>query len=227
MLLGIGYRMVDASANKGPGMAGPRDDAVAVAYISQNAGDMFKATAAEYNHPGKLGGPLTPEQAVLPGAVGNPVVGLAVAGAVTGGLTIAGTGTGAVIASATDVYAAYKAAMAGYSTGAALRTGVATGGGASYTGMAAGGAVYDKVTQGQNIAEGLDQQFSISGLATAMTVGGLTSMYGTAMFGWAGVPNSITNWVTVPGFIIRANSGVFGSVAGQAVQGAVKSSSDR
>lgn len=78
MLLANGYRLVDAAASKGPG-----GDAVAVAYISKNAGDLFNATYAEYNSPldGNKNGLLTPEQRALPGAVANPKLGLAIAGA--------------------------------------------------------------------------------------------------------------------------------------------------
>ncbi|KVA01676.1 hypothetical protein WI41_24615 [Burkholderia latens] len=79
MLLSNGYRLVDAVASKGPG-----GDSVAVAYISQNGGGLFHATSAEYNNPflyGNKDGSLTPEQRALPGAVGNPAVGAAVAAA--------------------------------------------------------------------------------------------------------------------------------------------------
>ena len=86
MLLGDGYKMVDAAANKGPGVAGPAGDAVAVSFLAQYARDLFKAPAAEYNNPGQLGGPLTPEQAALPGAAGNPALGLGTAAVITGGL---------------------------------------------------------------------------------------------------------------------------------------------
>ncbi|QRX81631.1 hemagglutinin repeat-containing protein [Glaciimonas sp. PAMC28666] len=135
-------------------------------------------------------------------------------------------GTGAGIATAADVYAAYKAAAAAYSMGTALGTGMAVGG-ASYTGSAVGGAAYDKFFNRQNFSNGFDQRFSYLGLGVAMTAGGLTSMYSTAMFGWAGVPNTFKNWVTVPGFVIRINSGVFGKAAGGAAQGAVKSSTNQ
>jgi len=79
MLLANGYRLVDSAASKGPG-----GDATAVAFISQNAGGMFTATTAEYNSPflyGNKDGSLTPEQRALPGAVANPKLGLAIAGA--------------------------------------------------------------------------------------------------------------------------------------------------
>ncbi|KAF3997986.1 hemagglutinin repeat-containing protein [Glaciimonas immobilis] len=133
-------------------------------------------------------------------------------------------GTAAGIASAAEIYAAYKAAAAAYSMGTALGTGMAVGGG-SYTGSAAAGAVYERLFgTGQDFSTGFDQRFSYSGLAAATTVGGLTGMYGTAMFGWAGVPNSIKNLATLPGFIIRANSVVAGKAAGSAAQAAVKPS---
>ncbi len=79
ILLANGYRLVDAAASKGPG-----GNAVAVAYISQNAGNLFTATTAEYNNPllgGNKDGSLTPEQRALPGSVATPKVGLAIAGA--------------------------------------------------------------------------------------------------------------------------------------------------
>ena len=227
MLLGDGYRLVDDSASKGLGVAGPTADAVAVSFIAQNAGNLFKATFEERRNPGPLGGPLTPEQAALPGAVGNPMLGLAALGTVTGGAALAGVGTGVMIAGVVDAWTAYRAASAAYSMGAALGTGMAVGG-VSYTGGAGGSAVYDRIFgSGQAISAGFDQRFSYPGLAAATTVGGLTGMYSTAMFGWAGISNSFTNWATIPGVIIRINSGVFGKLAGGAVQRAVQSSNNR
>lgn len=44
-----------------------------------------------------------------------------------------------------------------------------------------------------------------------------------SMFSWAGVPNALSNWLTVPGFVIRANSAAAGKAAGSAAQAAVKS----
>lgn len=85
MLLGTGYRMVDEMASKGPG-----SDTVAASYISENGGDMFRATTAEYKDPflySNKDGSLTPEQRALPGAIANPTAGLTVAvGLATGGL---------------------------------------------------------------------------------------------------------------------------------------------
>ncbi|NYI01542.1 hemagglutinin repeat-containing protein [Cupriavidus plantarum] len=66
MLLGTGYRLVDAVAKAGPG-----GDQYAVAYISQNAGHLFVATTGEYNNPfrgGSNDGRLSPEQTALPGS---------------------------------------------------------------------------------------------------------------------------------------------------------------
>jgi filamentous hemagglutinin len=77
MLLANGYRLVDAAASKGPG-----GDAVAVAYVSQNAGNLFKTTSTEeYNNPfmgGNKNGSLTPEQLALPGHEAHPQIGVAV-----------------------------------------------------------------------------------------------------------------------------------------------------
>ena len=232
MLLGNGCRMVDAAASKGPGVAGSSRDALTISFISQNAGDLFKATATEYNNPGKLGGPLTPEQLALPGAVGNPALGLGLAAATaTGGLAlVAGPELAAAGASVVkfggDAWAAYRAASAAYSMGAALGTGAVIGGG-SYTLSAGASAIKDYFITGQSIGTGFNQRFSYPGLGAAMTVGGLTGMYGTAMFSWAGVPNAIGNLATVPGAVIRINSAVLGQAAGRAAQSAVNSSTNR
>eukprot|EP01022_Parablepharisma_sp_SALTPOND_P000586 TRINITY_DN1031_c0_g1_i2.p1 TRINITY_DN1031_c0_g1~~TRINITY_DN1031_c0_g1_i2.p1 ORF type:complete len:2482 (+),score=739.97 TRINITY_DN1031_c0_g1_i2:3125-10570(+) len=225
ILLGDGYRLVDAAANKGPGILGPAGDAVAVSYIALNAGDLFKVTPAEYNNPGPLGGPLKPEQAALPAATGNPALGLGTAAVLTGGIGFAGIGTQAIVGGVVDAWTAYRAANAAYWMGTALGTG-ATVGGASYTGSAAIGAWIDqKFGSGQAFSAGFDQRFSYLGLTAATTVGGLTGMYNTAMFGWAGVPNSFGNWLTVPGAIVRINSTAMGQAGGRAAQAAANSNS--
>ncbi|QRX81622.1 hypothetical protein [Glaciimonas sp. PAMC28666] len=139
------------------------------------------------------------------------------AAATAAGVATAGVGGGSVM----DVYAAYKAAAAAYSAGTALGTGAAVGG-AFYTGGAVVGAIND-ARYGANFRNSFDQRFSAPGLAAAMTMGGLTGMYSTAMFRWAGTPNTLKNWATVPGFITRVNSVVFGKVAGDAAQGVVNS----
>ncbi|CAM2152582.1 hypothetical protein A6456_37985 [Paraburkholderia tropica] len=87
MLLASGYRMVDAAASAGPAPDGTK---YATAFISQNAGNMFRATTAEYNNPflyGNADHSLSPEQKALPGAVASPKTGLAIAvGLATAGL---------------------------------------------------------------------------------------------------------------------------------------------
>ncbi|QRX81613.1 hypothetical protein [Glaciimonas sp. PAMC28666] len=140
------------------------------------------------------------------------------AAATAAGVATAGVGGGSVM----DVYAAYKAAAAAYSAGAALGTGAAVSG-TTYTVGAGAVAGYDKFFNQKNFSTGFDQRFSYPGLAAAMAIGGLTGMYSTAMFGWAGTPNTLKNWATVPGLITRVNSGVFGKVAGDAAQGVVNS----
>ncbi|MEM5434493.1 hemagglutinin repeat-containing protein [Paraburkholderia diazotrophica] len=105
MLLANGYRLVDAAASKGPG-----GDATAVAYISQNAGNLFTATPAEYNNPllgGNKDGSLTPEQKALPGHDTHPQIGLA-AGAATGLVALGAVAPG--IAAAWGIGTAYDLA---------------------------------------------------------------------------------------------------------------------
>ncbi len=225
MLLGTGYRLVDAAASKGPG-----GEAVAVAYISDNGGNLFRATAAEYKDPFLYGNEdrsLTPEQRALPGAVANPALGLGVAAVLTGGLAAAGAAPQvATMASAggkyaADLYAAYKAAQAGYSLTTAAITG-ATVSGAVYTGSALGLATLDAYYGRNGFSEGFDDRFDAAGLAVATTVGGMASMFGTAMYGWAGVANSWKNVTTVPGLVIRGNTFALGQAAGKAGHGAVE-----
>lgn len=84
MLLASEYRLVDDMASRG--VAG---DKYAVAFISANAGSLFRATAEERRDPGPLGGPLTPEQRAMPAHNPNPQLGMA-AGA---GLGLVAVGT--------------------------------------------------------------------------------------------------------------------------------------
>ncbi|MBF8176528.1 hemagglutinin repeat-containing protein [Herminiimonas contaminans] len=145
------------------------------------------------------------------------------------GLYLAGSGYvgGKLAASTLDMWNAYRAASAAYSSGAALGTGV-TVGGVSYTASAAFNALYDeRFGSGQPFGVGFDQRFSYGGLGTSAAIGGLTGLYGTAMFGWAGVPNSITNVMTLPGAIIRINSALLGKTAGEAMHSILKSSNNR
>ncbi|CAM2166543.1 tRNA nuclease CdiA-2 [Burkholderia latens] len=221
MLLANGYRLVDAVASKGPG-----GDATAVAYISQNSGGLFHATAAEYNSPllsGNNDGTLTPEQRALPGSVANPTAGLVIAGGlVTAGLApeiIAGGSAG--VSYAQDLFAAYKAAQAGYSLTTAATTGAAVSGGI-YAGVAAAGAGVATL-KGNNFYDSFNQNFSLAGLATATTFGAYNSIFTTSMLGWAGIPNSITNVATIPGFVIRGVGLALSQTAGRAAQAVVKS----
>ncbi|MFM0519144.1 MULTISPECIES: hemagglutinin repeat-containing protein [Caballeronia] len=81
MLLASGYRLVDAAASAG---AAPDGGKYATAFISQNAGSMFRATPAEYNSPflyGNADRSLSPEQQALPGHKAHPQVGVAAGGA--------------------------------------------------------------------------------------------------------------------------------------------------
>lgn len=119
--------------------------------------------------------------------------------------------------------AAYQQASAGYSLIAASGTGAVISG-ATYSGGAALGAYADVFSgRSTDLETAFAQRFSYSGLATATTVGAATGVYGTAMFQWAGVPNTLSNLKTLPGAIIRLNSMVLGQSAGRAAQGAVTS----
>lgn len=223
MLLANGYRLVDAAASKGPG-----GDAVAVAYISKNAGNLFSATSAEYNSPflyGNKNGSLTPDQSALPGSTATPATGLAIAG----GLVTAGLGPEIVSGAATavsygqDLLAAYKAAQAGYSLATAALTGGAVSSGI-YTAAAAASAFANYYQSGENFGSSFSQRFSVAGGGAAATVGAFNSMFATSMFSWAGIPNGISNALTLPGFVIRANSLALGQAGGKAAQGAVQQS---
>ncbi|HWW06822.1 MAG TPA: hypothetical protein VNZ60_16140, partial [Collimonas sp.] len=191
-------------------------------------GYMFYATPEQKANPAMyagFGGTNTPSASNIAAAMNrDQAIRQDVSDATLGAAGIAGAiaGAGPLSAGAMDAYAAYKAAAAGYSQGAALGTGMAVGG-ASYTGS----AIYAGMRSDQDFYTAFNQHFSYSGLAAATTIGGLTGMYGTAMFGWAGIPNSIKNVATLPGFIIRFNSGVFGKAAGSATQGAINSSANQ
>ncbi|WP_321936866.1 hemagglutinin repeat-containing protein [Burkholderia cepacia] len=221
MLLANGYRLVDSAASKGPG-----GDATAVAYISQNGGGLFQATASEYNSPflsGNKDGTLTPEQRALPGSVANPAAGLVIVGGLaTAGLApelIAGGSAG--VSYAQDLFAAYKAAQAGYSLTTAAATGAAVSG-AMYTGGAVAGAGVATL-KGNNFYDSFNQNFSLAGLATATTFGAYNSMFTTSMLGWAGIQNSIMNITTIPGVVIRGIGLALSQTAGKAAQAIVKS----
>ncbi|WP_211455203.1 hypothetical protein [Collimonas antrihumi] len=194
-------------------------------------GYMFYATPEQKANPNiyaEHGGQNIPSANDLAAAVAREqAIQQNVSNATLGAAGLAGAiaGAGPLSGAAMDVYAAYKAAAAGYSPGTALGTGAAVSGGFYTLGVGAE-ALKDYYATGQNIVSGFEQRFSYPGLATAMAVGAPVGMYSTAMFSWAGVPNALGNWLTLPGFIIRANSTMFGNVAGQAAQGAVKQSTN-
>ncbi|MDN7180722.1 hypothetical protein M0D69_22525 [Caballeronia sp. SEWSISQ10-4 2] len=222
MLLGTGYIINDATAASGPGY-----NAVAGNFIasSPTGSALFSPTAAERSNPGQLvtaSGALTPEQAALPGSTANPMLGLGLTAGLTGGLGIAAYGP-ELLAGISDAFAAYKAAQAGYSLTTAAMTGAAVSGG-SYTAAAAANATYNYFNTGQSFTSSFEQKFSLAGLAAASTVGAYNSMFGTSMFSWAGIPNSIANITTVPGLVIRLNGIALGQVAGKAAQAAVNQS---
>ncbi|MEK6422626.1 MAG: hemagglutinin repeat-containing protein [Burkholderia gladioli] len=215
MLLANGYRLVDGMASKGPG-----GDPAAVAYISQNGGGLFHATSAEYNSPfwsGNKDGTLTLEQRALPGSVANPAAGLAIAGGlVTAGLApeiIAGGSVG--VSYVQDLFAAYKAAQAAYSLTTAATTGSAVAG-SIYTGAAWVGAFADLYSNGTPLGDGFGQRFSLAGLAASSTFGAYNGMFATSMFGWAGIPNSLSNIATIPGAVIRGIGLALGQTVGRA-----------
>lgn len=171
---------------------------------------------------------MTPEQRVLPGSTATPATGLAIAG----GLVTAGlgpeilSGAATAVSYAQDLFAAYKAAQAGYSLTTAAATG-ATASGTLYTGGAAAGAYMDYRKNGADFIDSFDQRFSYAGLATAATFGAYSTMFSTAMFNWAGIPNSIQNVTTIPGVVIRGTNLAIGQTAGKAAQAAVKSSESK
>ncbi|AJC20752.1 hypothetical protein RO07_10220 [Pandoraea pulmonicola] len=224
MLLANGYIRVDAKAASG----GAGYDATAAQYLTENAGGLF-VKDQYYNSPfmfGNKDGTPTPEQLALPGAVANPKVGLGIAGGlVTAGLApgiIAGGTAG--VSYAQDLFAAYKAAQAGYSLTTAAATGAAVTG-SIYTGAAGAGALVDRYLNGTPLGDGFDQRFSLAGLAASSTFGAYNGMFTTSMFGWAGIPNSITNVATIPGAVIRGIGLALGQTIGRAGQ-AIATSGD-
>lgn len=217
--------MVDAVASKGPG-----GDPIAAAYISEHGGDMFRATPGEYKDPFLYGNKdlsLKPEQRALPGSLASPALGLGIATTLTGGMAAVGAAPRLATAAAAggkyvaDFYNAYKAAQAGYSLTTAAISGAAVSG-AVYTGSAVSLATLDAYSARRNFSDAFSDRFTPTGLAVSVTVGGVTSVFGTAMYGWAGVVNSWKNVTTVPGIVIRGNKFVLGQAAGNAAQGAVE-----
>ncbi|HEY4297368.1 MAG TPA: hypothetical protein VGM85_12920 [Paraburkholderia sp.] len=119
-----------------------------------------------------------------------------------------------------EVYAAYKAAQTGYSLLSAAWTGAGVSGTTYLVSTAA--QAYFGAPDAQSFLTSFNQRFSATGLAAASTVGAATAMFNTSMFGWAGVPNSISNVSTIPGFVTRANGLALGQTAGRAAQAAVQ-----
>jgi filamentous hemagglutinin len=217
--------MVDAVASKGPG-----GEPTAAAYISEYGEATFRATPGEYKDPFLYGNKdlsLTPEQRALPGSIANPALGFGIAATLTGGVTALGAAPRVAAAAATggkyaaDSYRAYKAAQAGYSLTTAATTG-ATVSGVTYTGSALGLAALDAYSGRRDFSAAFADRFSSTGLAVSATVGGVTSIFGTAMFSWAGVANSWKNVTTVPGIVIRGNKFVLDQATGKAAHGAAE-----
>jgi filamentous hemagglutinin len=155
-------------------------------------------------------------QAELSQAVNQYALGTVAAGGVAAALA-------ASVVAGPEALAAYKAAQAAYSLYTAGLTGAGVSGGV-YTVSAAGAAFVDYYRNTSTFSESFDQRFSGVGLATASTVGALNSMFGTAMYGWAGVANSWKNVATVPGAVIRLNGIALGQTAGKAAQAAANQS---
>ncbi|WGS49990.1 hypothetical protein LFL96_00285 [Paraburkholderia sp. D15] len=215
MLLANGYRLVDSDASKEPG-----GNAVAVAFISANAGNMFTATPNEYKNPDLYGNAdhsLTPEQKAFPASAANPAAGAAIVGGLAPELLAGGS---AATAYAQEFLAAYKAAQAGYSLTTAAGTGAAVSGGI-YTGTAGLGAAIDNYLHGTPYADAFANRFSGVGFAAAATFGAYANIFTTQMFNWVGVPNSLQNAATIPGIVIRGIKLALGQSAGKAVQAAV------
>lgn len=125
-----------------------------------------------------------------------------------------------LLAGGSEAFAAYRAGQAGYSLTTAATTGSAVGAGL-YTGGAAAGAGIDYF-KGGSFADSFNQRFSFAGLAAATTISAANTAFSTSMFSWAGVPNTIWNIATLPGFMIRLNSFLMGKAVGSAAQAAVK-----
>ena len=155
-------------------------------------------------------------------AAQSTATGLGVTALLTGGSAIGAYGP-QLLAGAEDAFAAYQAAQAGYSLTTAAATGAAVSG-VTYTASAGAGAAYNYLSTGANFSSSFDQKFSLAGLAAASTVGAYTNIFSTSMFNLAGIPNSFSNILTLPGAVIRVNGLALGQAAGKAAQGAVNQS---
>ena len=55
-----------------------------------------------------------------------------------------------------------------------------------------------------------------------MAVGAVGGVYQTQMFQWAGIPNTLGNWLTGEGAVIRINKTAVGVATGKATQAAIQ-----
>lgn len=139
--------------------------------------------------------------------------------------TTAAIGIAAVGVLGPEAIAAYKAAQAAYS----MTTAAITGAGIS-SGIYTGSAVISGPVaqyQGGSYSDAFNQNFSVAGLATAAAFGAANNMAAVSMYEWAGVPNSIRNWGTIPGAVIQTNKLAIGQIAGKAAQAIVDSNSSK
>ncbi len=116
-----------------------------------------------------------------------------------------------------EAFAAYKAAQAGYSLVTAALTG-SIGSGVLYTATAVGQAGFQSMMNGANFGEEFSNRFSLAGLAVTSAYGAAGNMFGTQMYNWAGVPNSLANIMTTPGIVTRLNTLALGQTLGRAVK---------
>jgi filamentous hemagglutinin len=130
--------------------------------------------------------------------------------------SVAAAGVGAAILGP-EALAAYKAAQTGYSLATAALTG-ATSSAAIYTFITAVGAGTNSGLNPIAFANEFSNRFSLEGLAVTAAYGAASSMFGTQMYNWAGVTNSLKNITTAPGIVTRLNSLALGQTLGRAVK---------
>ena len=174
------------------------ETATAVAYGNTVVRDLNGNTYATGDHPNgypSIGPVRSPMQDSFAGQVAESTA---------TGLALASVGSaGEVPAIGANAFNAYRAAMASYSLTAAAGTGAGISAVTYIGGLAAtSGYAY---LHGGSFANEFSSQFSGYRLVSSMMIGAGSSMANTAMFGWAGIPNSISNITTVPGAVIRGN----------------------
>ncbi|CAB3810197.1 hypothetical protein LMG28614_07223 [Paraburkholderia ultramafica] len=133
---------------------------------------------------------------------------------IAGSVVVAGVGAAIL---APEALAAYKAAQAGYSLSSAALTGAATSGGIYVFSTAVSAGANSGLNPSVFVNEFSDR-FSLEGLAVTSAYGAASSMFGTQMYNWAGVPNSLKNITTAPGIVTRLNSLALGQTLGRAVK---------